>query len=65
MVDPMGLKTSARRWPCAAALSSRNFSGSKVGIYIHLHAITNNYCVISVRNDFYLPATLNKLVTMS
>ena len=38
--------------------SSRNFLGSKVGIYIDLYAITNNYCVVSTRNDFCLPATL-------
>ena len=37
---------------------SRNFLGSKVRIYIGLYAITNNYCVARVRNDFYLPATL-------
>ena len=39
---------------------SRNFLGSKVGIYIGLYAITNNYCVVHARNDFYLPATLTK-----
>ena len=40
---------------------SRYFLGSKVGIYIGLYAIhvTNNYCVIRARNDFYLPTTLN------
>ena len=37
---------------------SRNILGSKVGIYIGLYAITNNFCVVRARNDFYLPVTL-------
>ena len=29
-----------------------------MGIYVGFYAITNNYCVVHARNDFYLPATL-------
>ena len=39
---------------------SRNFLGSKVVIYIGLYGITNNYCVVHARNDFYLLTTLTK-----
>ena len=39
--------------------TSITFLGSKVGIYIDLYAITNNYCVVSARNDFHSPATLS------
>ena len=27
-----------------------------------LYAITNNYCIIRARNDFYLPATLSSYI---
>ena len=54
----MDLKTLARRGPCAAALFLETSWVQRVRIYIGLYAITNNYCVARVRNDFYLPATL-------
>ena len=38
--------------------SSKNSLGSKVGIYIGLYAIMNNYCIVRACNDFYLPAAL-------
>ena len=40
--------------------SSRYLLGSKVGIYMGLFAITNNYRIIHVCNNFYLLATLSK-----
>ena len=48
------------------SFTSGNFLGLKVGIYIDLYAMTNNYCVICACNDFHLPATLrHHLLTIS
>ena len=40
--------------------SSRYLLGSKVRIYMGLFAITNNYRIIHVCNNFYLLTTLSK-----